>query len=161
MFDKTLRRYLGRIAMKIVISVCSIIFLLGTQALGADMALKAPPPQPVALPYNWTGFYLGGDVGGGWSDEAVNYSPNDQVAARLLNGNAGILGQQPFPTVPTRLAGVVGGFEAGYNWQFSQQCLVGLETDFSFSGMSGHASGTFRFYTGSTWIRRLHEHSEC
>lgn len=31
-----------------------------TQA--ADMALKAP----IASVYNWTGFYLGASIGGGW-----------------------------------------------------------------------------------------------
>jgi outer membrane immunogenic protein len=41
--------------------------------------------------------------------------------------------------VPQR--GPVGGFEAGYNWQWSNWVL-GLETDFSFAGMSGTASGT-------------------
>ena len=66
--------------MKIAVSACSIIFLLCTQAMGADMALKASPAGPVAEPYNWTGFYLGGEVGGGWSDKTPNYSPNDHVA---------------------------------------------------------------------------------
>jgi outer membrane immunogenic protein len=131
--------------MKFAVGICSIIFVLGTQALGADMARKASPTRPVAVPYNWTGFYLGGEVGGGWSDNTLNYSPNDQVAAPLLNGNAGIPGQQPFPSVPFRQAGVVGGVEVGYNWQFSEQWLVGVEADFSFSGMKGHTSGTSVF----------------
>jgi outer membrane immunogenic protein len=131
--------------MKIAVSVCCTIFLLGTQAFGADMALKAPPARSVAVPYNWTGFYLGGEVGGGWSDTTLNYSPNDQVAAPLLNGNAGIPGQQPFPNVSLQQAGVVGGFELGYNWQFSEHWLVGAETDFSFSGMRGQANGTSVF----------------
>jgi outer membrane immunogenic protein len=131
--------------MKIAISICGIAVLLGTQAFAADMPLKAPPPQPVTVPYSWNGFYLGGEVGGAWSDNTLNYSPNDQVAAPLINGDAGPLGQQPFPSIPIRQAGVVGGFEVGYNWQFSRQWLVGLETDFSFSGIRGHASGTSVF----------------
>ena len=39
----------------------------------------------------------------------------------------------------------VGGFEAGYNWQAGSNWLLGLETDFSFAGMSGTASGTSFF----------------
>ena len=99
--------------MKIAVSVCCTILLLGTQALGADMALKAASARTVALPNNWTGFYLGGEVGGGWSDKTLNYSPSDQVASPLLNGNAGISGQQPFPSVPLQQAGVVGGLNSG------------------------------------------------
>jgi len=117
--------------------------------LGADLAFKAPSP-PRAAPYNWTGFYLGGEVGGGWSDNALNYSPNDQVAAPLLNGNAGIPGQQPFPGIPLHQAGIVGGSEVGFNWQFSEQWLAGVEADFSFSGMRGHASGTSAFVPASS-----------
>jgi outer membrane immunogenic protein len=40
-----------------------------------------------------------------------------------------------------RQSGLVGGVEAGYNWQWSNW-LLGLETDFSLSGMNGRASGT-------------------
>jgi outer membrane immunogenic protein len=127
--------------MKIAISVCGIAVLLGTQAWAADMALKSAAPSQTSISYSWTGFYLGGEFGGGWSDETLNYAPNDQVAASLLNGNAGIPGQQPFPSGPIRQAGVVGGLEVGYNWQFSEQWLAGVEADFSFSGMRGDATG--------------------
>jgi len=40
------------------------------------------------------------------------------------------------------------GFETGYNWQAASNWLLGLEADFSFSGMSGRASGTSLFGTG-------------
>jgi len=50
------------------------------------MAVKAPPPAPAPVP-TWTGFYGGIQFGGGWSDEAVNLSPNDDVAAALLGGS--------------------------------------------------------------------------
>ena len=44
----------------------------GTPVLAADMALKAPPPPP---DWNWSGCYIGGDVGYGWQrdkdDETV------------------------------------------------------------------------------------------
>jgi outer membrane immunogenic protein len=40
---------------------------------------------------------------------------------------------------------LVGGFEAGYNWQVGSNWLLGLEADFSFSGMSGQTSSTSTF----------------
>jgi outer membrane immunogenic protein len=113
-------------------------------AFAADMAVKAPPPAPAPVP-TWTGFYGGIQFGGGWSDEAVNYSGNDPVAAGVLSGAAPpvpLFGEQPVANgyrIPQ--SGLVGGVEAGYNWQWSNW-LLGLETDFSFAGMSGTASGT-------------------
>jgi outer membrane immunogenic protein len=35
-------------------------------AFAADMAVKAPPSPPPAPVYSWTGWYIGGNVGGGW-----------------------------------------------------------------------------------------------
>jgi hypothetical protein len=45
--------------------------ILTASAFGADLPTrKAPPaPIPVALPYNWTGCYIGGNVGGLWADK--------------------------------------------------------------------------------------------
>jgi opacity protein-like surface antigen len=59
------------------------IALIGAPAFAADMAVKAPPPAPAPVP-TWTGFYGGIQFGGGWSDEAVNYSANDPLAALLI-----------------------------------------------------------------------------
>jgi outer membrane immunogenic protein len=111
-------------------------------AVAADMAVKmpvkAPPPAPVPT---WTGFYGGIEFGGAWSDEAIAYSPNDPVAARIVNGASGIPGQQPLATFRIPQNGPVGGVEAGYNWQWSNW-LLGVEADFSLAGMSGRGTGT-------------------
>jgi outer membrane immunogenic protein len=137
----------GAAMKKIALSI--VAGLIATPAFAADMAVKAPPAAPAPVP-TWTGFYGGVQFGGGWSDEAVNYSPNDPAAAGLLSG--GLFAQQP-PANGYRIpqSGLVGGFEAGYNWQAGSNWLLGLETDFSFSGMDGRASGTSIFVVaGST-----------
>ncbi|MFL5002417.1 MAG: hypothetical protein ACJ8DY_18690, partial [Xanthobacteraceae bacterium] len=38
----------------------------------ADFARRPPPPPVMAPPvaYNWSGFYIGGNVGGKWADQA-------------------------------------------------------------------------------------------
>jgi outer membrane immunogenic protein len=41
--------------------------ILGGSAQAADMPLKAPPMAAPVM-YNWTGFYIGGHVGGAWAD---------------------------------------------------------------------------------------------
>jgi outer membrane immunogenic protein len=55
--------------MKIRTLIASVAFIaLGTAVAGAaDLAIKAPPPPPVPV-LNWTGFYIGANIGGAWSD---------------------------------------------------------------------------------------------
>jgi outer membrane immunogenic protein len=143
---------------KLLISAIAALGLIGTSAFAADMAVKAPPPAPAPV-FTWTGFYAGIEFGGGWSDEAVNLSPNDAFAAGLLSGGFAppllpLPGQQSLPNgIRVPQSGLVGGFEAGYNWQAGPNWVLGLETDFSGSGMSGHASSSSIFLaTGITVI---------
>lgn len=76
----------------------------------------------------------------------MNFSPNDPVAAELLSGGLGSTGEQPVAGgYRIRQSGAVGGFEAGYNWQAGANWLLGLEADFSFSGMRGQATGPTSF----------------
>jgi len=129
--------------MKTLATAIAAIALIATPAFAADMAVKAPPPAPAPLP-TWTGFYGGIQFGGGWNDEAVNYSPNDTGSAVLINGSATTA---PMPNgYRISQGGLVGGVEAGYNWQWSNW-LLGVEADFSLSGMDGRASITSNFAT--------------
>jgi outer membrane immunogenic protein len=77
---------------------------------------KAPPPQVVAA-YNWSGFYLGGHLGYGWSSEEATA--------------AGVVGS-------TDPDGFIGGVQAGYNWQ-ADRWVFGIEGDWSWSGADGNA----------------------
>jgi outer membrane immunogenic protein len=112
--------------------------LSGT-ALAADLPVKAPPR---AATMSWTGFYLGGQIGGGWASRDVTYSGNDPVSNELVNGLLFFPGDQPLVPNSFRTSGVVGGVEAGYNWQVGRQWLWGVEADFSASGMRGEGSST-------------------
>ena len=126
--------------MKKLATAIAAIALIGTPAFAADMAVKAPPAAPAPVP-TWTGFYGGIQFGGAWSDEAVNYSPNDPAAAAVLSGNAVSPSQPAANGYRIPQSGPVDGFEAGYNWQAGSNWLVGVEADFSWAGMDGKASG--------------------
>jgi outer membrane immunogenic protein len=137
---------------KLILSVAGAAFSFATSGLAfaADMAVKAPPaPAPTPV-LTWTGFYGGIQFGGGWSgDQGLNFSPNDPVAAQLASGTPPFFpGEQPLATrFGISQSGAVGGFEAGYNWQAGANWLLGLEADFSFSGMSGQATGPTSIFT--------------
>jgi outer membrane immunogenic protein len=88
-------------------------------AHAAELPVKAPPPAPVY--YNWTGFYLGVNLGGSWgrqSGELFDESGRD------------IFGFTDHPD------GVIGGGQIGYNWQFApwlfgwgNGTVLGIEAD--------------------------------
>ena len=97
-----------------VVGISAAIFAISVgDASAADMALKAAPPAPVAAP-SWTGFYIGGDVGGVWA--------RDVVSPTVADGGT-------FPR-SNRLnnSSVFGGGTFGYNFQ-SANIVFGLEGD--------------------------------
>jgi outer membrane autotransporter protein len=79
---------------------------------------KVPPP---IMLYNWTGFYVGAHFGGAFGAE-------DQTLPGL--------------TLSTDPSGVLGGLQAGYNYQFSPNWLVGVETELSWTSARGSAAAT-------------------
>src|SRR5262252_435215 len=100
---------------------------LGGPALAADMPLKAPPPVVV---YNWTGCYLGLDIG-------TNYGRNDgyntTAASTQSTGGGPVPGGLVGPvTDRINLSGFIGGAFGGCNYQFAGTGWVfGVEGDWS------------------------------
>lgn len=101
------------------------LLAVGVGVVGLTQTALAAPPPVVA--YRWTGLYVGAHVGAGWSQtDTVN-----------VNGNAA------FPAGTTSSSdqtGILGGLQLGYNWQFAPNWLIGLEGDYSWSGVSGDHS---------------------
>lgn len=118
--------------MKIFGIAFAALGLLSAPAMGADMAVKAPPPAP-APASSWTGFYLGVDGGYGWNENTG--AAQDLTPAGVLFG-AGTA--SPTGSVIRPGGGLVGG-EAGYNWQ-SGVFLIGIETDIQWSGIKSTAT---------------------
>jgi outer membrane immunogenic protein len=102
----------------------------GTSLHAADMAVKAPPPPYVPPQFNWTGFYIGGNVGGG----AATGTVFDTFGASL-----GTIGGQ---------ASFIGGGQIGYNWQFSPNLVFGI--DWFFDGISNDNGGGVTFVSPVT-----------
>lgn len=98
-------------------------------------AMAAPPPAPAAA-YNWTGFYVGGNIGYSWGNGAPTY--NEPAFS---------------PTLPTtitgsnHLDGAIGGGQIGYNWQLNSSWVTGLEADLQLADEK--ASRNFFFPDGS------------
>lgn len=106
--------------MKKALAFAGMMFLLiGAPgvAAAADMAVKAAPMAPPVALYNWTGFYLGINGGGGWG----RTSHTDTLG--LTTGRFDQSG------------GLIGG-TAGFNWQVSR-VVFGIEGDWDWSDING------------------------
>jgi outer membrane immunogenic protein len=94
---------------KFVISA-AVAMSLATPALAADMAVKAPPPAPLPVIYDWSGFYIGANGGWGQSHSCLDFV----TAVGTVASGCG-----------DRSGGVAGG-QIGYRWQ-TNQFVFGLE----------------------------------
>ncbi|HEY7998318.1 MAG TPA: outer membrane protein [Pseudolabrys sp.] len=120
--------------MKRMLVVAAAITAFGfvSAAGAADMPVKAVRAPIIAPAYNWTGFYVGGNVGYGWGNGDTSFGPLPTAAA-FVNLAPQTLSPNP--------KGVLGGLQAGYNWQ-TGQWVWGVETDFQWSGMTGSVTQT-------------------
>jgi len=110
----------------------SHLAMIAGGAQAADLRLKAPPM--VAAPvYSWTGCYAGAHLGGGWNHQQVtasNFSygvPSGPVSAtNALDTSSGIFGGQ-----------------AGCNYQFAGNWVVGVQGDIAGADFSGVVADPF------------------
>src|SRR5690348_10241423 len=104
------------VKMKRVVFAFVALAATTAPAAAADLARRAPyypAPAPVYAPvFNWTGFYIGINGGGGFGS-----SNWDSTGSRNVSG------------------GLIGG-TVGYNYQFGQ-VVVGIEGDIDWSGIDG------------------------
>jgi len=86
---------------------------LASQASAADMAVKArpvPPPAPLPVIYNWSGFYIGANGGWGQAHACVDLvTPGGTFADGCRDATGGVAGGQ-----------------IGYRWQ-TGQFVFGVE----------------------------------
>jgi len=110
-------------------------------ALAADLpSHKGPPPAYIPPPplMTWTGFYVGVNAGYTFSNSnAISLNTFDATGG--VNGigpGAQAIGEIPFGTSLNN-DGFIGGGQIGYNWQFNNSFVVGIETD-----IQGAATGS-------------------
>jgi opacity protein-like surface antigen len=127
--------------------LCGLIGISGT-AFAADLP-AAPPPRapaayvtPVAPVFNWTGFYIGGNLGAAWT----------QGKASDSRGNSWSNAQQAVFT---------GGGQVGANYQFGWT-VVGIEADFDWLANNHNSSnavdtlvGPLQFSANNRWMTTI------
>jgi outer membrane immunogenic protein len=128
---------------RIFLASASALALAGT-AFAADLPSRAPPPVFLPPPPMWTGFYAGVNAGYEW---AASKSVTDTGVPVFVNGLppggpgsiALALGLVGTNSIPVTQNGFIGGGQIGYNYQFANSWVVGIEADID--GVAG-SNGT-------------------
>ncbi len=111
--------------MKTLILASALVLGLGTAAYAADAVVE--DVVVVDNAYNWSGVYVGAQVGYGWGDGHTVYVEGADY------------------TWPTDPDGILGGVYAGYNYQFTNGLVLGVETEFNANGGSDSSES---YYAG-------------
>ena len=98
---------------RIFVAWLGLMALAGGSASSADLPRYQPVGPAAYNPiYNWTGFYVGINGGGGWGNSQWDGINKFDVSGGLIGGTI------------------------GYNWQVGQ-IVVGAEGDIDWSGVKG------------------------
>lgn len=97
--------------------ITAVATLSSVSAFAADLPRKAPPPVVVPPPFSWSGFYIGGHIGGAKVERCLEIT--------LLDAEACV-----------DRTGWLGGGQIGYNWQ-AGQFVFGVEFSGSFADIGG------------------------
>jgi outer membrane immunogenic protein len=117
---------------RILIGSAVVVSLLSaTSAFAADLAARPYTKAPIYVDpgYNWTGFYVGGNVGYSWGRSSSTQSFIDTASGAILNSNA----------FKFDMNGIIGGGQIGYNWQ-KDKWVFGLEADIQGSAQKGNGN---------------------
>jgi len=135
----------GKIMRKLFITTAALSGLAATSmAANAADVTAAPPPAYAPQQFNWTGFYLGGNIGGAWARRdvtdsffGVNFNPGT---------NDGVF---------------IGGGQVGYNWQLGW-AVLGIEADFDGAANNNNTGtvfiptlGSIQVTSNNRWITTL------
>jgi len=133
---------------RLCLALASVLSLTFSAPLfAADMPVKAPPMTPAVAVYDWTGLYIGGEVGGKWTKDDWTTTCVDAGGAPL--GTCGSpLSLIVFPGAPDSTAGntfktsgVRAGVYTGLNIQVSPSWVVGIEGDWAGYKQSSTVAG--------------------
>jgi outer membrane immunogenic protein len=120
---------------KVALAVVAVSMTFAGAASAADMAVKARPAPPPVVVYNWTGCYIGGNVGGGWAK-------TDQSRVTRL----GVLAPADYGS--SEGSDFVGGGQVGCDYQFAGNWVVGVQGMYQYARIdSTHPLPAFPGFT--------------
>ena len=124
-----------------LVTAITLAALAGAPATAADLSRPAPPP----VYFSWTGCYIGGNAGA----LLVHREFTDRLVGDPFFGQ----------TVDLNTSNIIGGIQAGCNYQFAGGWVVGIQADYDWT--VGHSADNksigvfFNNLTGSFETKHL------
>jgi outer membrane immunogenic protein len=139
--EDTMRKYFGwALASAILVGFSAV-----GGAMAADMAVKARPVAPPVVIYNWSGCYIGGNVGGGWKRNTLSSTTTflgTPVAFTDLGSDNG--------------SSVIGGAQIGCDYQFAGNWVAGIQGMFDFGNIdSSHQIPGFPTFVATSRVKDI------
>jgi outer membrane immunogenic protein len=126
-------------------AVMAVVFSVSQSASAADLPVQMPATPFISPVYNWTGFYVGGNIGTAISSTntsdptGVNFAP----LGALIGDNT---------------TGFIGGFQLGFNFQ-AGNWVFGPQGDMSWTtinpGLADPFSTTRTLYYKTDWLAAI------
>lgn len=117
--------------MKYILLATTVLVGLSSAAIAADAVNMESAPLPVASTYNWSGAYVGGQIGYAWGRSEYSTPTYPEEAGRFDPDS------------------VIGGLYLGYNHQINGgPWVVGVDGDVTFGGK--HKAHHYTFYADTT-----------
>jgi outer membrane immunogenic protein len=114
--------------MKTAFASSAIVGLLfGGSAIAADLPVKGPWPAPPVRAFTWTACYLGGSAGGGFGHK------------QSADPTAVVTGTPSVALITIDPSGWLIGAQAGCDFQFTPNAVVGIEGTFAGGRIKGHS----------------------
>ena len=124
---------------KLLLASSALVFAGSAGAADLRMPVKAAPVV-AAVPYTWTGCSVGGHLGAGWNRSSFTDPGNPEFFFGF-----------PTPTLApagssigvNSSAGVLGGVQAGCDYQFASNWVIGIGGDVAWTDIHGAANDPF------------------
>ena len=113
---------------KIAFATVAVSMLLTGAASAADLGARpyySKAPAPILAAYNWSGFYIGVNGGGGWADKCWD----------IYNNVGAVVAPAFREGCHTASGGTIGG-QVGYRWQ-AGNWVFGLEGQGNWADFTG------------------------
>lgn len=114
---------------RILFAVMAVV-TVSPAAFAADVFVQ----EPIAA-YNWSGIYVGGQVGYAWGEAPFRNRTGDYLETTDYDPD-----------------GFLGGFYVGYNHQLSNKLVLGVDADINFANLKGGGNGYTRDALLDPWI---------
>jgi outer membrane immunogenic protein len=123
-----------------------------SNASAADLPVKTRPLVAAPIPWTWTGFYIGGHIGGAWGQSTFR-----EPSGSLICGSTDCVNTTGMVDADGPVSGFLGGGQIGFNLQMGPKWVWGIEADVSGTDLKGG----FPCYVGIAQIKSEPSTDSC